>query len=214
MIISHRHRYVFLKTKKTAGSSVEIALSRSCGPDDVITQLPRPDEELRRQAGGLGRQNNSAPPLTVSLHEHSGARRCRRGVGRETFEGYYRFAIERNPWDAVVSLYYWVNRRTGSYSFEEFLERPEVANLAAQNHAIWHIDGRVAVDRVVRYESLEHDLTEVWQHLGLPGSPDLPRAKSGIRPGRVPYRDLYDAGGRQRVGELFAPMIDELGYSF
>lgn len=32
MIVSHRYRYIFIKTKKTAGTSIEIALSRHCGP--------------------------------------------------------------------------------------------------------------------------------------------------------------------------------------
>jgi len=37
VIASHRHRFVFVKTRKTAGTSLEIALSRHCGPDDVVT---------------------------------------------------------------------------------------------------------------------------------------------------------------------------------
>jgi hypothetical protein len=32
MIVSHRYRYIFIKTKKTTGTSIEIALSRHCGP--------------------------------------------------------------------------------------------------------------------------------------------------------------------------------------
>ncbi len=31
MIISHEHKFIFLKTKKTAGTSVELALTRLCG---------------------------------------------------------------------------------------------------------------------------------------------------------------------------------------
>jgi hypothetical protein len=50
LIISHRHRFIFLKTRKTAGTSVEIALSRFCGPDDVIRRSPG-DEALRRELG-------------------------------------------------------------------------------------------------------------------------------------------------------------------
>ena len=52
MIASHQHRFIFLKTRKTAGTSVEIALSKVCGPDDVITEISPEDEELRRAAGG------------------------------------------------------------------------------------------------------------------------------------------------------------------
>ena len=55
MIISHEHKFIFLKTKKTAGTSIELALSQLCGPGDIITPLTALDEALR--AGGRGAQN-------------------------------------------------------------------------------------------------------------------------------------------------------------
>ena len=39
MIISHQLQLIFVKTRKTAGTSIEIALSRYAGPDDVITAI-------------------------------------------------------------------------------------------------------------------------------------------------------------------------------
>src|SRR5262245_1397709 len=55
MIVSHRHRFIFLKSKKTAGTSVELALSAVCDAGDIITPLAQPeDEPLRR---GLSPQN-------------------------------------------------------------------------------------------------------------------------------------------------------------
>lgn len=61
MIISHKYRYIFLKTNKTAGTSVEIALSRFCGPDDIITPITPEDEEIRRELGYPGPQNYLIP---------------------------------------------------------------------------------------------------------------------------------------------------------
>ena len=37
MILSHKHKFIFIKTKKTAGTAIEAAISQLCGPDDVIT---------------------------------------------------------------------------------------------------------------------------------------------------------------------------------
>ncbi len=36
MIISYKHRYVFLHCRKTAGSSIGVSLSRSLGPNDLL----------------------------------------------------------------------------------------------------------------------------------------------------------------------------------
>jgi len=55
MIVSHEHKFIFLKTKKTAGTSIELALTELCGPEDVITPLTEIDEA--RRANGRGPQN-------------------------------------------------------------------------------------------------------------------------------------------------------------
>nr|NQU94592.1 hypothetical protein [Bacteroidota bacterium] len=39
MIISHKHKYIFWKPAKVAGSSVEYALQLHCGDDDVVTPM-------------------------------------------------------------------------------------------------------------------------------------------------------------------------------
>jgi len=49
MIISHKHKFIFIKTRKTAGSSIELFLSSFCGPEDVITPLTLEDEKVREK---------------------------------------------------------------------------------------------------------------------------------------------------------------------
>lgn len=56
MIISHKHRFIFIKTRKTAGTSIEISLSRYCGKDDVITPIT-PADEVLRGVFGMAAQN-------------------------------------------------------------------------------------------------------------------------------------------------------------
>jgi len=38
MIVSRRHRFIFIKTHKTAGTSIEISLSRYCGASDIVSK--------------------------------------------------------------------------------------------------------------------------------------------------------------------------------
>ena len=215
MIVSHEHRFVFMKTRKTAGTSVEIALSRVCGADDVITPVTDEDEALRRAAGGRGPQHFEDPPhLERKAFNHMPVSMVRTMLGRTRFESYFSFAIERNPWDAVVSLFHWRFRDTEPGPFPEFVASEAVETFATKNQRIYRLQGEVAVDRVLRYESLADELAAVWTELDLPGGPDLPHAKSGTRPRGPSYRSYYDDASRQRVAELFAAPIADLGYEF
>jgi hypothetical protein len=215
VIVSHEHGFVFMKTRKTAGTSVEIALSRVCGDQDVITPVTDDDELLRRARGGRGPQHYLEPPnLERKAFNHMPVSMVRKMLGRRRFESYFSFAIERNPWDAVVSLYHWRIRDTEPGSFRHYVNSDAVETFATKNQRIYRIKGEVAVDRVLRYESLADELAAVWKELDLPGEPELPHAKSGTRPRGPSYRSYYDDASRERVATLFALPIQDLGYEF
>ncbi|MBO9713394.1 hypothetical protein [Sphingomonas sp.] len=55
MILSHRHRLVFIKGVKVASTSVEVALSQLCGPLDIVTAMFPADERLRLGTAGEAR---------------------------------------------------------------------------------------------------------------------------------------------------------------
>jgi hypothetical protein len=61
MILSHRHRFVFIKGVKVAGTSVEIALSQVCGPEDIVTPITPVDEQLRLGTSGEPRNYAGDP---------------------------------------------------------------------------------------------------------------------------------------------------------
>lgn len=194
---------------------MEIALSRICGPEDIITPITETDEQLRKVSGGRPPQHYTAPPLEEEARAHLPARAVRRIVGSDVWGNYFKFAIERNPWDAVVSLYYWrIRDNPTPVSFEDFVNSDEVPRWAHKNARIYRLQGKVAVDELCRFESLGSDLDGVWSALGLPGEPELPRAKGGFRPGEARYPTMYTPATAERVGDIFAAMTAEFGYGF
>ncbi len=59
MVYSRKRDFLFIKGKKVAGTSVEMALSCVCGPKDIITPLVPIEEQQRLRLGGRGAQHYS-----------------------------------------------------------------------------------------------------------------------------------------------------------
>ena len=207
MIASHAHRFVFVKTRKTAGTSLEIALSRHCGPDDIVTRISPADEELRAAAGGVPPQNDRTDP---SSYAHMGARRVIQVIGRETWDDYFTFAVERNPYDVVASSWRYSSRKpTFTKTFAEFVRTPRRLDRLALNERLYRMGGTVVVDRVYLYEELPAAVADISARLGL--TLDLPHAKQGSGPH---YRELYGPGDAEIVAQRFERTIREFGYEF
>jgi len=229
MIISHEHKFIFIKTKKTAGTSFEIALSRFCGPQDVITRNRAVDEELRRNLGGRGPQNHKIPLWkynrwnfrqalrrreSARFVHHSPAREVIRIFGREIWDSYYTFCFERNPWDKAVSYYYWRHPSEPRPSMMEFLTSGEIEMAHRGGWHLYTLNDQIVVDDVYHYENLTTDVKAIAERLRLPEVPELPHAKGGIRADKRHYRDILSESERDKVAEIFAAEIDRFGYEF
>ena len=229
MIVCHQYEYIFLKTNKTAGTSVEIALSKFCGQDDVITPISPADEEARTALGYRGAQNLVIPLKSYGAREavrllrdrdrpgfynHMPAREVRPLVGEDVWNGYYKFYLERNPWDRVISFYYWKCQDEPRPRIAEFLELPIMQTLKRRGYEVYTIDGELVVDRILRFEDLDGGLEEVRKHVGIPDPLTLPRAKSSSRKDRRSYREILTEEERDRIAEMFADEIRLFGYEF
>jgi len=232
MIISHAHKFIFLKTTKTAGTAIEAALSELCGPLDVITPYREESEQDRK---GLGPQNyriehplKPKRPLlrkllgrperywhpSVGFYEHMPAFRVRDYVGEDVWGSYLKFAFDRNPWDRQVSWYlYKTKTKRFRPSFERFMESRRRAYV--KNYAIYSIEGSSAVDFVGRYESLEEDLNKALQMAGVNRRLKVPRTNvTASRDGTLGYRSYYSDTTRELVAEWYQPEIALLDYGF
>ena len=231
MIISHQHRFIFIKTMKTAGTSIEIALSKFCGPHDVITSIDPEDETIRRALGYRGPQNEHVPFSRYTARHwarfalrggrrrrfvnHMGARQIRASVPAHTWRSYYKFCVERNPWDKVVSLYFWQHRKEPRPTLSEFIRTGGIEAASRRGgFDLYSIDGEVVADRICRYESLDEEFREVAAHLGWAEVPGLPRAKGSTRTDRRHYREILTPADREEIARVFAREIRLLQYRF
>jgi hypothetical protein len=196
MIISHKHRFIFVKTLKTAGTSIEVFLSRHCGPHDVLTPIV-PHVEPHRPRNHEGYFN------------HMPAAEIRDRVGAEVWNNYFKFCVERNPWDKTLSYYHMMyHRRGGGLTFDQFLAEGDFP-IDYPKYTEPGNPERVIVDRVLRYERLNEELAEVFGQLGIPFTGSLGvNAKSEYRTDRRPYREVYARRQFNLVATVFAHELD------
>jgi hypothetical protein len=225
VIISHTHRYIFIKSEKTAGTSVEAALSQHCGDRDMVTPLG--DYWFNRDERG---QWIHSAMNAEGFFQHDAAAEVRRKVPPEVWDGYFKFSITRNPWDRVVSDFSWQARNRPELQpsrhwyhslgvpFDEFKATRNffhtfVAGDWKTNDRFYLLDGELCVDFVVRFERLADDLAEVCRRVGLPAV-TLPHLKSGLRMGGHSYRDYYDEDTKATVAKRHQQDIRLFGYEF
>ena len=225
MIISHRHRYIFIKSEKTAGTSVEAALSQHCGENDMVTPLG--DYWFNRDERGEWIHSSMNEE---GFSQHDPAAEVKRKVRPEIWNEYFKFSIVRNPWDRVVSLFAWEARNQPALKparrvyhrlgvpFNEFREtkklfREFVAGDWTTNDRFYLLDGALCVDFVIRYESLAQDFEELCARVGLPAIA-LPHLKGGLRRAERGYTDYYDETSKAIVAERHQQDIRLFGYAF
>jgi len=206
MIISHKFKFIFIKTVKTAGTSIEVYLSDKCGDEDVFTPIYPP-----------------LPPHRARNHDrfyhHMPAFEVEQLVPDEVWNGYFKFCVERNPWDKVLSLFHMLNYRSGfELSFDGFVSEQNRDLMQVFNYPRYmSTTGKeFLVDRVISYENLDRELGEVFGMLGVPyeGSLNV-YAKAEMRADeRLPYDEVYTDRQRRLIERLFRKEIDLHGYTF
>jgi hypothetical protein len=227
VIISHKNRFIFIKTVKTAGTSIEIGLSKFCGSDDIITKISDEDEAVRTALGYPGPQNNPnrnslanairgmrGRPLRGDFYNHISAAKVRSLVGDRIWSQYFKFCFERNPWDKTISHYYWKTRSSGPTSLDHFIASSEMRRLKRGGIDLYTVGGDVVVDQVFKYENLHDELERVRALIGAPEPISIPSTKSEFRKDRRHYRDVLNAGQRDAIARVFKAEIDLMGYEF
>ncbi len=202
MIISHKHRFIFIKTGKTAGTSIETYLSPFCGKDDVLT--PFGIEEKGHQ-----------PRNFSGFKNHMPGHKIRSIIPEPVWQNHFKFCVERNPWDKALSHYHFINKRQAlNITFDEYLA-------GGYNCLNFHMyteplnPNKIIVDRILRYENLSEELSEVFDRFKIPFVEDLGvRAKGQYRTDRRPYREVLTNKQKGIIAKKYKQEIQLFNYRY
>jgi hypothetical protein len=228
MIISHKYKFIFIKTKKTAGTSIEIFLSQYCGEGDILTPImPHEEPHVARNYKGIwnpipeiierrGRKTRSIMRKIrkkKKFYNHIPARLVKNRISKTVWNSYYKFCIERNPWDKTLSHYHMLNDRYGgNLTLDQYFDSGEFC----LNYPLYtDQNNNVIVDRIIKYEQLSTELIEVFEKFGIPFSGKLgARAKSSHRKDRRPYQQIFTDKQKAVIDKVFFKEIEMHNYTF
>lgn len=139
---------------------------------------------------------------------HKSAKLIKKDLGNDIFDKYIKFCVIRNPYDKMVSKYFWENSKK---NFKDFAKHNH-----ANNIKIYSIDDNSICDYYIRYENLEEDVIKLCKKLGIEDYDinDLPKHKSIQRKDKSHYSTFYDEETRQIVYKNHIKEFELFGYKF
>lgn len=211
MLISHKHKYIFIKTAKVAGTSVEIffeQISFGGQPKDV-------QPEIVNEEGVVGYRGATNSKVRESWYNHMTLNDIKNKLSNDKlFNEYFKFSITRNPWDRIVSNYH--HHYQHKFSFNAYIKPDRKWKFPAP--IIWVLKPNIDDVHFIRFENLKEGIEGVCKKLGLDYDiNNLKTYKSEYRTKHSRYKhytEYYDDEAREIVAEKYAKDIEYFGYEF
>lgn len=207
VLVSHKYKFIYIKNIKVAGTSVEAFFGQFCinpKKEYVYTEM---SEQSIDDYGIIGSRMNGVKDGVI-WKNHINAKTIKAQLGDIKFNRYFKFAIIRNPYDVLVSWYFFIGEK--NIPFKQFAKTTIV-----DNYSRTRIDDKDECNYYIRYESLLADINNVCKILNIVNYDinDLPKYKAGLRP-VAGYRKYYDKETRLAVYKNHKKTFDQFGYTF
>jgi len=208
MLLSEKHKFIFVHIYKNAGTSITTALK----PFALSPWQLKAHKLIKR----LGIHSPFSEPQPFD--HHITASEILDSLGEKKYKEYFSFAFVRNPWDWQVSLYkYMLKTETHRQheviknfdNFEEYIKWRCENEVRYQNDRIYSKNNELLVDFVGRYENLYNDFDAICSRIGIPAS--LPKLNVS---NTKPYQSYYTEKTKELVRQAFEPDIRIFNYEF
>lgn len=206
MIISNKHRFIFVAIPKTATHAIRFALRKHL--DDKL------DWE---QVGLFVKKTLPFESLAKLGNGHIKCLEIHPFLGEETWCNYFKFTIVRNPYDRFISYCFFMNREDITFQKHALQRMKKIINDKKVQQNLWFIpqhlfitdhNGELMVDFVGKYENLVNAYQHICTQIGIP-SEALPRINRSIH---NHYTQYYDDELKQAVFEFYQKDFELLGY--
>lgn len=207
MIISHRHRYVFVELPRSGSTAVSRELREHYDGHEILRKhatyrdfLRQASDEEKKYFAFGGVRN----PLDVAVSRYADLKANARGRFTDPVELAKRTSMVERLENRV---YAWV--QDNDADFEAFLRRWYVLP-----YDTWTSLDHHRFDMVLRFETLQQDFETAIRRIGLEPVRPLPVVNATAGRERN-FESYYEApGARRRATWVFGPYMKEWGYRF
>ena len=198
MIINHKHKFVFIHIPKAGGTSI----SNYC------------EEKIE---GSLRNYLNNDKIEEINPHIYASDLMC-----KFDYSNYNSFTVVRNPFDLVVSQYFWSIQNnlplfpdvsdSIDYSFEDFVKLVIQPNAIRQPMMEFITDehGKFLIKNFIRFENMENDLREYFNIIDL----NLEYLGHHNKSLHVEYKEYYNEETYTLINNYFSEDIKTFNYKF
>ncbi|MEL7350324.1 MAG: sulfotransferase family 2 domain-containing protein [Cyanobacteria bacterium P01_A01_bin.116] len=225
MIVSFDKQFLFVHIPKTAGTSLSSVLAPFRSQKAELYYYKVKNRLYQNQwFNPLSLLNPSLKPkydeFNFYNHTHLTAAAAQKIIPSKVFNTLFKFAIVRHPIDWQYSMYRHILAKHKDSQYRHIYE-PVFKHQTFADYIRWRIDtdfiapqlfqivdlsGKIIVDKVYRFESLNSAFAEVSQRLNI--SAELPRMNQG-----KPIRENIDRHTKNLIFEHFKVDFTTFGYS-
>lgn len=216
-MISIKHNFLFIHVPKTGGTSIQSVLHTYA--DDELIDVEQVNGKIER----FELQNKS-----INTSKHSSLLDYKNKIEKQTYDGLYKIATIRNPWEMMISMYFCPHRGQKKWDRNLFVEQLHNCSTMKDYFYIPTVIERINrrlnfnllplslpaldahVDCLMRFETLNSDFDKVCRHIGIEQIL-LPHSNAASN---IDYREYYDQELIDAVHQKFKAEIEFGSYTF
>lgn len=200
-MISIQNNFLFIHVPKTGGNSLQNVL-KAYSEDDIVI--------LAKHQDGIDRfevRNKS-----YDITKHSTLSHYKSILEHELYQSLFKFATIRNPWDMMISFYFYPHRGVEEWDRNAFIALlnnvKNIRHYLCSGTQSLKIDSEL--DYLVKFENLDEDFRKVCENVGIPNIL-LPKRNQSTK---KHYSTYYDSELIEIIGAEFKEEIEFGDYSF
>lgn len=203
-MISYKYKCIFIHITKCGGTTIDCVFRNKFFGHGKAIQYKNGTPHLNDNTIGSG-------PITQY------------NDSANFFDEFFKFTFVRNPWDRIVSFYFYHKQRNFDYydfnkiSFKKFTlnylyTQPMQTPLNINQCIDWITDenGNILIDFIGKFENFQEDFNIICDKIGIPRQ-ELPHKNKSKH---KHYTEYYDDETRSIVAEKYAKDIEYFGYEF